>query len=353
MRILFEIVHPADVLFFYRPIEKLRARGARIAIASRRKDIAIDLLDRLRLPHDVISHAGRGAAGLAFELIARDARLLGLAMRFRPDVIAGFGAVCASHVGRLLGIPAIGFYDSEHAGLQIGLTLPFVAEWHVPDCWAGRIAPGRTFRFRGFKELSYLHPEEFVPDEARAAAAGYDASRDNYFLRLVDYRANHDLGKAGLGLDLVETIVRRLAARGRVHISSEADLPPSLEVHRFRGDSLAVHHLLAKCRLYVGESASMAAEAAVLGVPAIFAANFPLGYIDRMVAAGMVVKAGDGMASVSAAIDTALTIDRATWAKRHRELLQNTDNVAAYVVEQVERVGAARHRHALKTAAAS
>ncbi|MBT8460544.1 MAG: hypothetical protein KJN60_12815 [Boseongicola sp.] len=45
MRVLFEIVHPADVLFFKRPLETLRARGDEFLVLSRHKDIACDLLD--------------------------------------------------------------------------------------------------------------------------------------------------------------------------------------------------------------------------------------------------------------------------------------------------------------------
>jgi predicted glycosyltransferase len=41
-----------------------------------------------------------------------------------------------------------------------------------------------------------------------------------------------------------------------------------------------VHHLMAFAQVIVGESATMASEAAVLGVPAVFIATTSRGYID-------------------------------------------------------------------------
>ena len=51
MRILVDIVHPADVLFFRHPLKRLMGEGAEVLIASREKDVACDLLDEFGLPH--------------------------------------------------------------------------------------------------------------------------------------------------------------------------------------------------------------------------------------------------------------------------------------------------------------
>ena len=58
MRILVDIVHPADVLFFRHPLKRLMGEGAEVLIASREKDVACDLLDEFGLPHRVASRAG-------------------------------------------------------------------------------------------------------------------------------------------------------------------------------------------------------------------------------------------------------------------------------------------------------
>jgi predicted glycosyltransferase len=60
---MIDIVHPADVQFFKRPIEMLMARCDAVEIVSRRKDVACDLLDEFGMAHRAISSAGRGLLG--------------------------------------------------------------------------------------------------------------------------------------------------------------------------------------------------------------------------------------------------------------------------------------------------
>jgi len=92
LRVLIDIVHPADVLFFKRPVEMLMARGDAVEIVSRRKDVACDLLDEFGLTHRAISTAGHGIFGLAAELIGPDWAMLRATRRFRPDAMIGSAA---------------------------------------------------------------------------------------------------------------------------------------------------------------------------------------------------------------------------------------------------------------------
>lgn len=307
MRVLIDIVHPANVLFFKRPIEALRERGDSLLILSREKDVACSLLDGFGFPHRPVSRAGAGLAGLAGELLRRDWAVLRAARRFRPHAMIGYGGVAISHAGRLLSIPAISFYDSEAAWIQTRLTWPFISHLYVPDSYTGSTPVGRTTRLRGIKELSYLHPSAFAPDRAVAIDHGLDAERDNFLVRVVAWRANHDVGKKGWTLETLRAVVARLARAGRVHISSELALTEEFEPLRYRGPATAIHHLIGHCRLLVGESATMASEAAILGVPAIFAAPDYLGYVSALEAAGLVATVTRPDAeTIGAAIDAAL-----------------------------------------------
>jgi len=200
----------------------------------------------------------------------------------------GFGGIAIAHAGRLLGVPSISFYDSENASLQTRLTWPFIHQLYVPDAYEGTTPRGRTTRLPGTKELSYLHPTAFTPDRSIAIRNGLDPEADNFFLRIVDWRANHDIGKTGWSGELLSAVVAYLEQRGRVHISSEVGLPDHLASKRYSGSIAEVHHLMGHCRLMVGESATMASETAVLGVPAIYCGrDFP-GYVRELETAGLV-----------------------------------------------------------------
>jgi predicted glycosyltransferase len=341
MRVLFDLVHPSDALFFVHAIRTLKANGADVRVVSRHKDVLVPLLDELGIAHTPITTAGDGKLGLAMELLRRDYRLLRIAREFRPDVMVGFGGVAISHVGKLTGIPAISFYDTEHAGPQIALALPFISEWHVPDTWAGRTAPGRTFHFRGGKQFAYLHPGHFRPDPDIARVAGWDEARDNFLIRTVAWKANHDQGRSGIPLDQLRAIVARLSALGKVHISAEGGLPGDLEARRYRGSPVQFHHLLARCRLYCGESITIASEAVMLGVPVLLQIDKEYCYVTEQQEAGLIQRFGPSD-DAAAAIDRAMAQNIELYRQNACSFVAAKGDLNDYILDQIRRVAEAR-----------
>ena len=51
MKILIDINHPAHVQFFKNPVRILQGRGHDVLLTSREKEMTVELLDRLGLPH--------------------------------------------------------------------------------------------------------------------------------------------------------------------------------------------------------------------------------------------------------------------------------------------------------------
>ena len=338
MRILVDICHPAHAHFFRRPIALLRERGHEVLITSREKEIAVALLDRMGLEHEVLSaESGGGIVGLGRELVSRNYALYRVVRRFRPDVMAAIGGIFIAQVGTLTGVPSVVFYDTENAVLQNLLTYPFASCVVAPRAYQAWL-PRRHIRYPGYHELSYLHPTAFTPRREIAVANGLDPVRDTYFLRLVAWRANHDIGEKGWSTALLRRIVALLAARGKVLVSSEAPLPEDLAAHAYRGDPQLAHHVLAYSRLFVGESATMASECAVLGVPAIYAAHTGRGYTDEQEARyGLVKNLRElGADGIEAAIGEMLAWPVEHWQDARRHLLADTVDVADYAARCIE-----------------
>ena len=287
MHVLIDIVHPADVLFFLRPIRMFEARGDRVTVVSRQKDVATDLLDGFGISHQVISHQGRGLVSLARELVQRDRALWRLVRRAKPDVMLGFGGVAISHVGRLTGVPSVGFYDSEAATLQNRITFPFLTQLVVPESYYGPVPKSRTMRLPGTKDLSYFHPGAFQPDRAKAVDAGLDANGKNVFVRVVKWAANHDIGKSGWTDAVAADLVATLEGKARLHVSAEDDVPSALKPYLWTGNPEDVHHLLGHSDVYLGESATMACEAVTMGTPAIYAGHDFWGYTRALESKGL------------------------------------------------------------------
>ena len=337
LRVLFDLVHPANSLVFYHTIRALQSEGAEVLVLSRHKDVLVPLLNEMGIPHRPITTAGEGRVGLARELIERDFKLWLAARKFRPHVMVGFGGVAISHVGKLTGIPSLSFYDTEHAELQIRLAIPFISEWHVPDTWQGRVADGRTFHFRGGKQFTYLHPDHFVPSAELARAAGWDPGRDNFLLRTVAWRANHDRGRSGIPPEQLRAIVGFLTKRGKVHLSSEGDLPADLEPFRYRGSPLQFHHLLAQCRLYCGESITIASEAVMLGVPVLLQIDKEYCYVTEQEEAGLIERFAPSD-DAAAMLDDLLHQDVDDFRRRARAFVTSKGDLNDYILDQIRRV---------------
>lgn len=338
MRILVEVVHPAHVLFFKNAIERMQARGDIVKIVSRHKDITCDLLEQFGFPHQPISIAGQGKFGLAKELVIRDLRLLKIARNFRPDIMLGFGGVAISHVGKLINTPSVSFYDTDTATLQNSLTWPFISHLYVPQAFSAPVPVGRTSRFNGGKELSYFHPENFRANDKKALENGWDKDRPNFFIRTVSWGANHDMGKTGWSHETVQALIAKLSPIGKIHFSSENALPKSLEQYRFIGTKSEVHHLLAKCRLYIGESATMASEAGMLGVPAIYDGFDHPGSTKAQADSGMItILRHDSTEALLAAVDRLLDNDAVEKLQKNRAVyLADRPNLSDLIMEAVD-----------------
>lgn len=340
MRVLVDIVHPAHVHFFRQPIQQLRARGHEILITSRRKEIAEDLLNAFQLEHVVLSGEG-GRAGLLGELVLRDFRLVKTVRRWRPDVMAAICGIFISHAGTVCRVPSLTFYDTENAKLQNALTYPLSTRVIVPRCYTGRTPASRTIRYPGYHELSYLRPNYFEPNRDIAIANGLDQSGATFLLRLVAWKANHDIGERGLAVDAVRAVVARLSQHGKVLLSSEAKMPEDLEAYRYRGAPELIHHVMAYCTGFFGESATMASECAVLGVPAVYAANTGRGYTDEQEwLYGLVHNARKlDPATLDTAVSWLLAYSADEAALRRKKLLDDTCDVAAFAASAIEARG--------------
>ncbi|GJL81181.1 MAG: hypothetical protein DHS20C01_08150 [marine bacterium B5-7] len=339
MKVLFDICHPAHVHFFRNPIKILEKAGHDILVTSRQKEMTTDLLDSYDIPHIEISRMGNGGpTSLLRELCIRDKNLYQIACEFKPSVMAAIGGTFISHVGFVRRIPSVVFYDTEQATLQNLITYPFATRVVVPECYDGWIPKNRSNRYPGYHELSYLHPDRFTPDRQIALDNGLSSDSPTYLLRTVSMKANHDIGIAGLDVELVRKIVVRLSGMGRVLLSSEYPLPDDLAKYAYSGDPQQIHHLLAFADGYVGESATMASECAVLGTPAVYISKSGRSYTeDQELKYGLVKNLiGCDRQTIADMIMSLQFPAKDTLHAAHARLLKETIDVSTYVCSTID-----------------
>ena len=285
MRVLFDIVHPAHVHLYRHLHAELQAEGHETLVVARDKEVTLELLDAYGIAHEWTGTAGsKSTPARALELASRDLVLTRHARRFRPDVVLTRNPA-GVHAGRLVGAWTV--YDSvdgRAAGVHFRLGAPLAHVITSPN-WLDEDYGPRHRRYRGPKELAYLHPARFRPDPSVRAELGLGDDEPLFVVRFVANDAVHDAHTVGLSDAERGALVERLGRRGRVVISSETDLPRSLEPLRFRLGPARIHDVLAAADLFVGDSGSMAAEAGVLGTPALRLSSWvgPVrGYLGRM-----------------------------------------------------------------------
>jgi predicted glycosyltransferase len=281
MRLLVDILHPGHVHFFRHVIAEMTARGDEVLVTARRKEVAVDLLEAFDIPHVVLSSQSKGTIGLSAEWASRTTRLASTARRFSPDMLLGIMGVSIAPVGRLLRRPALVFYDTEVATQTNRFVYPMASSVITPDCYEAPVR-GNHVTYPGYHELAYLHPNRFTPDTGKLGAFGLLLDELYAVVRFVSWESSHDGGEVALSAAQKIALVARLQQHGRIVISSEGRLPPSLETLRLSGPVEDIHHVLAYASLTVGESSTMASESAVLGTPAIHVAQTSRGYVDDL-----------------------------------------------------------------------
>ncbi len=333
VNVLIDLGHPAHLHFFRHAAQRLTAEGHTVRFTGRDKDILVELARGFGIEVEVFGVCKRGTVHMAGELAYRQWRLAGIVRRFKPDVMLGIAGTYISAVGRLFGVPTYIFYDTEHATLSNMLAYPFATCTFVPQCYHKPIR-WRNRRYNGYHELAYLHPKYFQADPAVLDEVGLGPSERFSIVRFVGWGAVHDVGLSGLTDENKTRAIDELCRFGRVFISSEGPLPASLEEHRLRLDVTRIHHLMAHADLVFGESATMASEAAVLGVPSVYIDPVGRGYTDEQEREYGLV-ANFTAKRQAEAIDRAVAVlaanDRAVWKEAGRKLIDDKIDVTGLV----------------------
>ena len=341
IRVLFDITHPAQAHFFRSIIQRLKGEGHQVLVTSRDKDICLELLGRLGIENIPLSRIGRGMLGLGKELLVRDWRLWKVARRFRPDVMVARGGISIGPVGAMLRVPRVVFEDTEHARLERLLSLP-LATWICTGTGYMASHGKRQVRFAGVPQLAYMHPRVFTPDWRPLRTAGVNPEEPYIVLRVVSWQAAHDSGISGADEATVLEAARRLSRHGRVLLSSEKPLGASLEPFRNPVPSEHMHHLLSFARLFVGEGGTMAAEAGIMGVPAIFTSPLTTGYLLALERDYGLVR---NVPTLGEGIDLAEQLLvrpdlRQTWQRLRDDMLADSEDIPKFMWRTIHRAAA-------------
>lgn len=341
MRVLFDIVHPAQVHFFKQAIWSLQRRGDEVLVTAREKDITVDLLKALNIEHTCISSKGATMLAMGFELIGRTVKLMRIARTFKPDVMVARVGHSIGIAGKLMGIPTVIYDDMEHARLQAAIGMTF-ATYICTGLGYYRDFGKRHVRFQAPPVLSYMAPDYFTPNPESLKQAGLDPDQTLIFFRTVSWGASHDVGRKGTSVSELEAMIEKMAQYGQVVISSEGPLPPSLTRYANPVPVDHMHDLLAFCDVCMIEGGTMAEEAAVLGVPAICKNTYDFGYLRALdTEYGLVFRPDSMKKAVEIAEEILKNPDsKKEFGEKQKKLLAESEDVVKFMTTMIDRATA-------------
>jgi uncharacterized protein len=271
LNIFINISHPAHVHLFRNAIKILSQNGHTVIVGARRKEFTTELLEAYHIDHIFLTKKGKGAPGLIGELLQQQIKISRIIKKYSIDIMLQMNGIFNAPVGRLYRIPTLAFSDTEND--KWANRVSFTLSRHVfsPTCFDHSIGGSwkNQVHYPGYHELAYLSPRyvsrKIVPE-------------DKIVVRFVGWAAGHDIGEKGLSNRQKIELVNVLKEFGAVHVSSEASLPDEINMYKCAFHPSEIHAFMMRCKLVVGESATMASEAACLGIPAIFISNTGRGY---------------------------------------------------------------------------
>jgi len=341
LTIIIDLNHPADFHFFKHIIKEMEAGSYTFIITAREKDCLFGLLDHAKI--DYISR-GRGGGNYflrAIYLLLATYKLHKLIKKHHVALSVSFGSPYLAIASRLAGVQSITIDDTEKNHILHSTYSCFTTTILTPHCFEKKINDKQVY-FPGQKELAYLHPDVFKPDKKAVEALGIKQGELFTIIRLVRKNATHDIGHSGFRTSFVEYAVKQFLSYGKVFITAEYSLPPALNQYVIQVHPSQIHHVMAFASLFYGESTTMAAEAAIMGVPSILVDDHGRGYTKYLEREHQLLlhfdESNEGQLK---SIDKATEIlaskgIRKSWKERAKRFTDQANNMSAYMVDYIK-----------------
>lgn len=340
MKYIFELNHPKHYYQFKYVMQILKSRGHEISVLARDKDVLLNVLQEEHVSYTVFGKHRKtmlskvlGTFGLMFKYIA-------IVKEQRPDVFISKASWYGSAMAKIFHKKSVIFPDSEVVKVTNRYVVPMCTKVVTPDSF--RLDYGsKHYRIKGIFEDCYLSPQVFQADEA--VIEKYGLKRPYAVVRFVGWFANHDVGKSGFNQREKEELVQAISKNMNVYISSENDLPDELEPYRLPTPASVIHDVLSFADLYIGDSQTMASEAALLGTPAIRSNSFVgpndmSNFIMLQEKYGLLYNVAEPAEAISLATDMSKNSRKVEWMEKRDKYYAQVGDCNAQIVELIERI---------------
>ena len=340
MRLLIDIGHPAHVHLFKHFAHAMIRKGHQVHFTVRKKECEIELLEHEGFSYTILGNHYQSKTGKIWGLLKFTLLTIIAGLKFKPDIFLSHGSMYAAWASFFLRKPNISVEDTGNRE-QVRLYLPFTKAVLTSTSFPLSYGKKQIY-YDGYHELAYLHPHYFEPDKSILNELGIKEGEKYFILRFISWDASHDTGHKGVSQKNKIKLIMELSAYGKVFITSEKPLSKDTDPYRIRITPHRMHDAMAFCSLLYGESATMASESAMLGVPSIYLDNTGRSYTtdqEKSMAWSLISSESeeDQEKSIEKAVELIKTNNLLQeWSKRRERMLYDKIDVTSFLVWFVE-----------------
>ena len=262
--------HPAHFHLLKNVAVNLERDGHKIFFVIKQKDILENLLKDAGYSYTIIrGKRGNGLLELIKSVLQMEWGMCTFLHRNKIEILVGTTLSFAARIIMRVPVIVCNEDDANVVPKFAKLVYPWASAILNPiSCNAGKWE-NKVVHYPGFQKLAYLHQKRFTVDKSVVKRYGINPENPYFLMRFAKLNAHHDNGVSGISTEIAQQLVDILCPHGKIYITSERELEPQFEKYRLQINPLDIHHVMAFATLYIGDSQSMAVEAAMLGVPGV------------------------------------------------------------------------------------
>tara|TARA_Y100001954_G_C15794477_1_gene596903 strand:+ start:218 stop:1321 length:1104 start_codon:yes stop_codon:yes gene_type:complete len=287
-KIGFYLAHPAHFHLFKNIIENLIKKNYKVLVVYNDKDVLHELIKnssffkisyRVKTNKDINSKIA-----LLIQFFMKNWGAFIQFFKFKPEIVLGT-PILISLIGKVLRYKSIIVNEDDFDIIKktADFGYPYANTLICPEVCRTTKFDKKSVKHQSYHELAYLHPNNFKANK-KIVKKYFDPNEKYFLIRFAKLTAHHDDGIKGINKDVARKIIELLYPYGRVLITSERKLESEFEKYRININPMDIHDVMAYASIYIGDSQTMAAEAAVLGIPFIRFNDFvgKISYLDEL-----------------------------------------------------------------------
>lgn len=343
MNYLFDLGHPAHFHLFKHCFNTLKKKGHHITISAKDQPVLINLLDQSGFEYINLGKKGRTFTQKVLKQFTFNSKVISIAKKHEIDIGIGI-SISIPQASLFCRMNSILLDDDDRKVTPLFYRFAHACADFVlsPDCLAHQNDENKYFYYQGIHELAYLHPQRFTPDPNVPAKIGVDHKEPFFILRFNAFNAYHDTGHQGISNHQKLTLIRKLQSHGKVFITGENNVNDEFQPYQISIPPWQMHDLIASATMFIGDSQTMASEAAVLGTPSIRMNSFvgKISYLEELEHKYQLTFGftPDQEKEMLARIDELLAMPdlKGEWQRRRQRMLADKIDVTAFLVWFIE-----------------